>query len=234
MITLYTFGPRFGLPDASPFCIKAEVLLRMADLPYRLDHGGFMKAPKGKLPYIVDDGVRIADSTLIRWHLESRHGIDFDQGLSPAQKAQGWAFEKLCEDNLYWGIVRDRWLDDANFAKGPRSYFDAAPALVRPLIIAKTRWDVRRALLGQGLGRYSVSQTEAIAIHGINALADFLDQKPFLLGEAPCGSDATTFAWTAALLCPLFEGPIHSAALARPNLVAYRDRGMARWYPDFR
>ena len=28
MITLYGFGPAFGLPDPSPFVIKVEVLLR--------------------------------------------------------------------------------------------------------------------------------------------------------------------------------------------------------------
>ena len=37
MITLYTFGPAFGLPDPSPFVMKAEVLLKMAGLPYRTD-----------------------------------------------------------------------------------------------------------------------------------------------------------------------------------------------------
>ena len=29
MITLYTFGPQFGLPDPSPFVTKAEILLKM-------------------------------------------------------------------------------------------------------------------------------------------------------------------------------------------------------------
>ena len=71
MITLYTFGPQFGLPDPSPFVTKAEMLLKMSSLPYRTDSDGFRKAPKGKLPYIDDDGERIADSTFIRWHLET-------------------------------------------------------------------------------------------------------------------------------------------------------------------
>ena len=64
MITLYTFGPAFGLPDPSPFVTKAEVLLKMAGLPYRMDTKGFRKAPKGKLPYIRDGEDIIADSTL--------------------------------------------------------------------------------------------------------------------------------------------------------------------------
>ena len=32
MITLYTFGPMFELPDPSPFVMKAEVLLKMGEL----------------------------------------------------------------------------------------------------------------------------------------------------------------------------------------------------------
>ena len=80
MITLYTFGPAFGLPDPSPFVTKAEVLLKMAGLPYRMDTKGFRKAPKGKLPYIRDGEDIIADSTFIRLHLEKRYNIDFDEG----------------------------------------------------------------------------------------------------------------------------------------------------------
>ena len=47
MLTLYAFGPGFGLPDPSPFVTKAEVLLKMAGHPYRKDTTGFRKAPKG-------------------------------------------------------------------------------------------------------------------------------------------------------------------------------------------
>jgi|GEM_PF-5415914 len=35
MITLYSFGPAFGLPDPSPFVMKAEVLLKMSGLSAR-------------------------------------------------------------------------------------------------------------------------------------------------------------------------------------------------------
>ena len=133
MITLYSFGPAFGLPDPSPFVSKAELLLKMARLPYTIDTHGFRKAPKGKLPYIVDDGEAVADSTFIRWHLEKKYHIDFDRGLNAEQRAIAWAFEKMLEDHLYWAVVKDRWLNDANFAKGPRKFFRGLPAPIQPL-----------------------------------------------------------------------------------------------------
>jgi hypothetical protein len=34
MITLYTFGPFFGQPDASPFVMKGMLLLKMAGLEF--------------------------------------------------------------------------------------------------------------------------------------------------------------------------------------------------------
>jgi hypothetical protein len=50
MITLYAFGPYFGLPDGSPFVVKAMMLLKLSGLPYREDRNGLSKAAKGKLP----------------------------------------------------------------------------------------------------------------------------------------------------------------------------------------
>ena len=74
MITLYTFGPAFGLPDPSPFVMKAQMLLKLAKLEYQANTKGFFRAPKGKLPFIDDNGTIVADSTLIRLHLEQKHG----------------------------------------------------------------------------------------------------------------------------------------------------------------
>jgi regulator of protease activity HflC (stomatin/prohibitin superfamily) len=64
MITLYTFGPGFGLPDPSPFVMKGEMLLKLAKLPYQTNTRGFMRAPKGKLPFIDVDEVLVRDVTL--------------------------------------------------------------------------------------------------------------------------------------------------------------------------
>lgn len=233
MITLYTFGPYFDLPDPSPFVMKAEVLLKMANLPFEIDTGGFNKAPKGKLPYITGGGEVIADSSLIRVHIEKKYGFDFDTGLSPAERGIAWAFEKMCEDHLYWPGLHARWMIDENFDKGPRRFFDSAPALLRPLIIAMVRRQVRRNLWGHGMGRHTLEEMEQLAVRDIDALADFLGDKPYLMGSRPCGADATVFPFMAHALCPLFKTAIRTRAEQKPNLVAYTGRLMAQYFPDF-
>jgi glutathione S-transferase len=232
MITLYAFGPQFSLPDPSPFVTKAEVLLKMAGLPYQTDLNGFRKAPKGKLPYIKDDDALIADSTFIRRHLERKHQINFDRGLSAEQKAIAWAFEKMAEDNLYWAIVDSRWMVDANFDKGPRTFFDKIPAPVRPLIVPMIRRQIRKTLYAHGIGRHTRAEIEEIGAEGINAIATYLGQKSFFMGPEPTGVDATMFAFAASALCPQFDTPIRTAAERHENLRRYVGRMTARYYPD--
>ena len=232
MITLYAFGPRFGLPDPSPFVTKAEVLLKMAGLPYRVDLKGFNKAPKGKLPYIYDDGERIPDSTFIRWHIEKKYGINFDRGLSAEQRAIAWAFEKMAEDNLYWTVLDSRWMIDANFDKGPRTFFTGVPAPLRPIIVAMIRRQIRKRLHSHGMGRHTRAEIEALGSRGIDAMATYLGQKPFFMGAEPAGVDATIFAFAVSALCPEFDTPLRTAAERHDNLRRYVGRMTARYYSE--
>lgn len=231
MIILYTFGPYFGLPDASPFVTKTMLLLKFAGLPFTENRGGFRKAPKGKLPYIDDGGEIIADSTFIRWHIEKKYGYDYDAGLSAEQKAIAWALERMCEDHLYFALADARWMDDANFAKGPAQFFGAVPRPLRAAVSAMVRRKLGKRLQSQGIGRHSRSEICALAERDIAALATLLGEKRYFFGEQPCGADATLFAFIAGILTPVFETSIRTATEGHSNLVAYRDRIIARYFP---
>lgn len=233
MITLHTFGPAFGLPDASPFVMKGEMTLKLSGLPYETTTRGFGKAPKGKLPYIRDGETVVADSTLIRLYLEQKYGIDFDRGLSPRERGIGWATEKMLEDHMYWIMVYWRWLKDENFERGPKMFFQRAPALIRPIVIRAVRKQVRGTLHRHGIGRHSEEESTAMAVRGVDALAQILGDNRYFLGAQPCGADATVFAFLAGGMAPIFTGPVTDKLLATPNLVAYRDRMMAEFYPKW-
>ncbi len=231
MITLYTFGPAWGLPDPSPFVTKALVLLKMSGLPFETDTGGFRRAPRGKLPYIRDGEAAVSDSTLIRLHLEQRHNIDFDAGLTPEQRGIAWAAEKMCEDHLYWFVVQARWLDGENFERGPASFFAGVPAPLRPFIKSMVRRQIRRNLHGQGAGRYSLEERTLLADRGFASLSAILGDKPYLMGERACGADATVFGFVAGALCPVFDTPLRSKAEAYPNLRDYCTRLTQQYFP---
>jgi len=230
VLTLHTFGPTPTLPDPSPFVVKALVLLKLSGLPFEAKTGNLARAPKGKLPFLDDDGVTVADSTFIRLHLETRHGIDFDRGLTPAQKGEAWAFEKLCEDHLYWILVRERWTKDDNFNAGPKMFFMGIPAPVRPLIMAAVRRKVRRELWAQGLGRHTDAEIVALTRRGFGAISDFLGDKEFLMGPEPCGADAVVFGWVVNALWDKTKGEVSETIAGFANLRAYRDRCMRRWF----
>jgi glutathione S-transferase len=206
----------------------------MANLLYRTDTGGFVRAPKGKRPYIDDDGVVVPDSTFIRWHLEKKYRIDFDRGLNPTQQATAWAFEKMAEEQLYWILLHDRWMIDGNFRKGPARFFDKVPAAVRPLAAAMIRRKMRAALHAQGVGRYSPDEIAALGARSIKAIADFLGDKRFFMGSEPTGADATVFAFVCAALCPYFESRLRGAAERRDNLRRYVGRMTALYYPGLK
>lgn len=229
MITLFGFGPAFGLPDPSPFVMKTEVQLKMAGLDYKWARSGPQAAPKGKIPFIDDGGLLIGDSTFIRDHIERAYRIDLDAGLCSVERSLGWAMERMLEDQVYFALLHARWMDDTNWAKGPIHFFDGAPASVA----TEARERVRAMLYGQGIGRHSASEITDLAGRSFESLSVFLGDKPYLMGESPCGSDATVFGMLAGVLTPYFETPLRNAALRHEKLVAYVARMTERYYPEF-
>jgi len=230
MITMKTFGPMFGAPDPSPFVMKGMALLKMSGCEHHFEPGDPRKAPKQKMPFITDKGRPIGDSTLFRFYLEDTYGIDFYPGLTPIEKATAWAFEKMCEEHLYFCALHERWVKDQNFNKGPKGFFDAVPAIMRPVIIAMVRRDIKRSLHGQGIGRHSDAEILEIAKRDFQALSDFLGDKPYFMGNTLTGADAVVHAFVSSCLTPLFTGEMLDTFRSFDNLVSYSERLTTHWY----
>lgn len=228
MIILYGAGEGMGLPEISPYATKTEVQLKMAGLAYEKRVGRREDSPKGQLPYIDVAGGRVADSTFIRAYLERAFCIDFDEGLAPEQRATAWAVERMVENHFGWLSAHSRWLDPVNFAKGPARFFDGAPAGVAEAVQAEVRARVQGAV-----GRHNELEMVALGVRSLAAVAAILGDKPFLFGGRPCGADATVFAMLAGVLTPHFDSELKRRAEGFGTLLAYVDRLMARFYPEF-
>lgn len=65
-LELFQFPRMFAIPNLSLFCCKLETWLRITRIPYEVvDTPDPRKRPKGKLPFIEEGGVPIADSSRI-------------------------------------------------------------------------------------------------------------------------------------------------------------------------
>ena len=226
MITLYGFCAGFGLPEISPFVTKTEVQLKMAGLAYRKERAMPPASPKGQLPYIVDDAESIADSTFIRAHIEGKYGFDFDAPLNLQQRAHAWAFERMIEHHIYWALVGARWVDPENFAKGPMHFFDGAPEHLREKLREDAQFRVAENYLLSGLGRHAPDEDIDLAIRSLFALSVQLGDKRYLMGDTPCGTDATAFGALAGILTPFFVSQLRERTEQFQNLTAYVDRMM--------
>ena len=233
-IVLHQFAPAFGVPNPSPFCMKLECFLRMTGLDFEIATiASPRNGPKGKAPYVEVDGEIIGDSALIIERLKKRFDVDPDAGLSPSEQAMAHAIGIMCEDHLYFCARHGRWIDPTGASLTQETFFAKLPAWSRGLLFALVRRNVRRSQFGQGMGRHEGEEIYALGASDVDALSAFLGDKPFMMGEEPMTVDCITHAFIANLVRVPFQDPICNRARAHANLVAYDQRMMKRFFPNF-
>lgn len=231
MIRLHQFRPAFGLPNASPFCMKVETYLRMAGLPYECPRGADLrKSPKGKMPYIEDAGRIVADSSFIIDYLKATYGDTLDARLTPVERATALAVQRLIEENLYWSVLYTRWIDEAGWAVTRKAFFDWMKPPLKWIVPPIARRGLRRELHGHGMGRHTRDEIMTIGCRDLTAVADLLGDKPYLMGSEPTSLDATGYAFLANVLWIPLDSPLKSHAESRANLGAYCARMKARYF----
>src|SRR6185295_4139940 len=152
MIRLYQYPPMFGLPNPSPFCMKLETWLRMTRLPFEVERVvDPRKGPKGKVPWIEDQGRTIADSALIIEYLTKTYGDPLGSRLDARERASSLALQRLIEEHLYWAIAHGRFLDADVWPTTKTQFLAGFPAPFRPLVGRLVRKTVAKSLHLQGL-----------------------------------------------------------------------------------
>lgn len=223
----------WGLPSISPFCLKLDAYLRIVGVPFRtiVDATPF-KGPKGKLPWIEHEGKMIGDSGFIIEYVRQRFGCDPERGLSASERGVARAMRRLIEENLYWTMVYDRWMVDENWRSFRDVVLGGLPVPVRRIIGPIARRGVRRQLHGHGLGLHSRDEIYAIGRGDIQAVADFLADKPYLMGEAATEIDAIAYGFLANIMRPPGDGPLKRQAVGRIDLVEYLSRIERQYFAE--
>ena len=139
----------------------------------------------------------------------------------------------MIEHHVYWALVGARWVDADNFAKGPAHFFDGAPEHLREKLREDAQFRVAENYLLSGLGRHAPDEDVDLAVRSLFALSVQLGDKPYLMGDTPCGTDATAFGALAGILTPYLH-----LAIARADREIRKPYGLCRpndgrYYPDF-
>ncbi|KAE9528985.1 glutathione S-transferase family protein [Testudinibacter aquarius] len=222
MFKFFTVPGNANSRSFSPFAYKAEALLVMSGVAYELEYvADFSKMPKGKVPVLQDGEQLIADSELIKAHLVQHYSLDIDRTLSAEQQAVGRAFRVMLEERTYWAGVYARFLDPAGDAFLLNEMLGGAPAEMKPAIAAAMRENVRNEMHGHGLGRHSAEQIYAFAIADIEAVLNYLGDKPFFFGDMPTTIDATLAGLFANWLASDFDWAVGDYLQTKPQVAAY-------------
>lgn len=221
MTTLYGWGPMFDCPSPSPYVMKADIQLQMLGVDFKRGIADLESVPKQKAPYVDDDGEIIEDSNFIRAHFERKLGKSLLDGLAPRQQALCWALERMAEGHLAGVMAGERWMNDANFRKGPAMFFAGVPAEMRQQVIDETRESIRTTRWASGIGRHSHDEQMQLAAWDLAAIAAQLGDRLFLLGDEPTVADASVSAMLISCATPYFDSPLVGLVHAHTNLAGY-------------
>ncbi|XP_013418980.1 failed axon connections homolog isoform X3 [Lingula anatina] len=229
-VILYQFGRGPKAPSISPFPLKLETYLRMANIPYENDLTGKMSS-KGKTPWMEYNGVAVADSQFCIEYLNKERGIDLNAHLTAEQKAIARAFQKMTEENLYWVLFSWNWIHDS---KKEVCKLFPYPRPVALFFYYKLKGKAVGYAKAQGMGRHTSKEVMSIFQQDIQALGTFLGQKPFLMGDEPCEADCAVFGMLAQVVWQMPNSP-HEIWIKKefPNLIEYCYRMKERFWPDW-
>lgn len=217
-VTLVLFPKVWGR-NVSPFGLKLETWLTLADIPFetresiRLD-----RAPKGKIPYIIDDGHLLGDSTLIIEHLKASRGLDPDAALTERERSEAVAMQCLFEDHLYFLMVWSRWLDDEAWPLVAEAFFRHLPMPARQVAPWVMRRRVASMLHAQGTGRHDAGEIDRLGRNDLASIASYLGDRPFFLGDRLSTLDAVAYGFLANILMLPLDCALKRAADELPNL----------------
>lgn len=235
MIEVYQYIPAWGLPCISPYVSKLVYYLKMGNMPFEMKAQDLSRlatdAPYGKLPYINDNGTKVADSSHIINYLKTTYGDTLDKDATAAEKADMVAWNRLIDEHLYWAaVIQSRWREDPNW----EIYipFIVGGAKVEPPL--RQVLDGFRAMIvgefqGQGMGRMPDQVVYERGRADIDAISDFLGAKPFFMGEKPRSIDANVCAILKHIMYVPFKSPIKDYTLGKKNLVDYCTRMTERF-----
>ena len=239
MITLYSYPALFGVADNNGYGLKVFALLRLTSamhdlfgkpastfpdhalgVPFRHEHiFDASAAPRGQLPYIVDDGETIGDSEMIIAHLIGKYRLTIDAGLSARQRDTSLLITRMLDD-LYWVMSYSRWKDERFWPAFRNALMREHPSLTAEGLLKAREFNFQRYHF-QGIGRYAPDAAYARGLADLKVLSDLIPADGYLHGPAPTSIDAGIYGFIANIYFYDIDTSLKQFVSSRPNLVRH-------------
>jgi glutathione S-transferase len=227
MIRLFSYPELYGVADNNPFGLKVFAFLRLCDLAFEQEHIFDAKAaPRGQLPYIIDDGETIGDSDPIVAHLIAKYRLTIDETLTSAQRDTDHLVRRML-DGFYWVISYSRWRDPQFWPLFRDAILRAHPQVTADGMETAQKYNFQRYYY-QGIGRYEATDVYRKGLADLQVLADLIGGSDFLFGDAPSSVDAAVYGFLANIYFYDIDTPLKQFIMSRDNLVSYCERLHAR------
>jgi glutathione S-transferase len=223
MLTLYSYPQLFGVADNNGYGLKVYAFLKLAGVPFVHEHlFDASAAPRGQLPYIVDDGETIGDSETIIAHTIAKYRLTIDAGLSQDQRRTNHLVTRMLDD-LYWVMSYSRWKDDRYYPAFRDAFIAQHPQIDAAGLDKAKAYNAQRYHF-QGIGRYTPEQAYARGLADLKVLAEIVPANGFVHGEAPTSIDAGIYGFIANIYFLPIPTPLKAFVDAHENLVAHCER----------
>jgi glutathione S-transferase len=220
MITLYSYPELFGVADNNGYGLKVFAFMRLAGVAFRHEHiFDASAAPRGQLPYIVDDDKAIGDSDTILAYLIDRYQLTIDAALDAQRRDQRLLITRMLDD-LYWVMSYSRWKDDRYWPLFRDALMREHQGVTEAALLKAREFNFQRYHF-QGIGRYPPEGAYARGLADLKVLADVIPASGYVHGAAPTSIDAAIYGFIANIYFYEIATPLKEFVLTRPNIVRH-------------
>jgi glutathione S-transferase len=220
MLTLYSYPELFGVADNNGYGLKVFAFLRLAGVQFKHEHiFDASAAPRGQLPYIVDDGETIGDSDAIIAHAIRKYRLTIDDGLTVAQRDTSHLIDRMLDD-LYWVMSYSRWKDERFWPAFRDRLLKEHPSLNEAGLKKAQEFNFQRYHF-QGIGRYAPDAAYARGLADLKVLAHLIPANGYVHGPKPTSTDAGIYGFIANIYFYQIETPLKQFVVAHANIVRH-------------
>ena len=220
MLTLYSYPELFGVADNNGYGLKVYAFLKLAGVPFVHEHiFDASAAPRGQLPYVVDDGETIGDSETIIAHLIGKYRLTIDAALGARERDLSLLVTRLLDD-LYWVMSYSRWKDERYWPAFRAALIREHPSLTEEGLAKAREFNFRRYHF-QGIGRYAPGAAYARGLADLGVLADLVPAGGYVHGADPTSVDAGIYGFIANIYLYDIDTPLKQFVSLRENLLRH-------------